>query len=171
MFSVILYMLKQTVGQRCLPLTLSIIFPLLLWRFLSSQLLCAHYTMWCCAVLRRDRLRHCCHHLSAIQPSQRCLTPWLRQTRALFAVLGHPPPPAKGAPRFGFGGEVFACCNAKLQLAFIVISFIVRSVTFGRLLFLQTVYSGSDAFAVSEQLIYTALLIEPGTPNDRPAAL
>jgi hypothetical protein len=42
---------------------------------------------------------------------------------------------------------------------------------FGRFIFLQTVYSGSDAFAVSEQLIYTALLIEPGTANDRPAVL
>jgi hypothetical protein len=162
MFSVILYMLKQTVGQRCLPLTLSIIFPLLLWRFLSSQLLCAHYTMWCCAVPRRDRLRHCCYHLSAIQPSPRCLTPCLRRTRALFAVLG-PHTPATRAPRFGFWGEVFDCCNAKIQLAFRVKSFIVRSVTFGRYVFLQTVYSGSDAFGVSEQLIYT--------PNDRPAAL
>jgi hypothetical protein len=159
MFSVILYMLRQSVGQRCLPLVLSITFPLLLWRFLSSQLLCAHYTVWCCAVLRRDRLRHCCHHLSAIQPSPRCLTPWLRWTRALFAAL-EPHLPATRAPRFGFLGEVFACCNAKVQLAFRVKSFIVRSVTVGRFLFLQTVYSGSDAFAVSEQLMYTALQIE-----------
>jgi hypothetical protein len=43
------------------------------------------HTTGCCPVPRRDRLRHCCHHLSAMQP---CLTPWLRWTRALFAVLG-----------------------------------------------------------------------------------
>jgi hypothetical protein len=63
-------------------------------------------------------------------------------------------------------GEIFACCDANIQLAFRVKSFIVRSVTFGRFIFLQTVYSGSDAFAVSEQLIYTALLTEAGTSND-----
>jgi hypothetical protein len=33
-----------------------------------------------CPVPGRDRLRHCCHHLSAMQPSARCRTPWLRWT-------------------------------------------------------------------------------------------
>jgi hypothetical protein len=45
------------------------------------------HTTGCCPVSRTDRLRHCYHHLSALQPSARCLTPWLRWTRALFAVL------------------------------------------------------------------------------------
>jgi hypothetical protein len=54
-------------------------------------------TAGCCPVPRRDRLRHCCHHLSAMQPSARRLTPWVRWTRALSAVRG----------RIGldFGGE------------------------------------------------------------------
>jgi hypothetical protein len=33
----------------------------------------------------------CDHHLSAMQPSARCLTPWLRWTRALFTVVGRYP--------------------------------------------------------------------------------
>jgi hypothetical protein len=35
-------------------------------------------------VPRRDRLRQCYRQLSAIQPSARCLTPWLRWTTVLF---------------------------------------------------------------------------------------
>jgi len=54
------------------------------------------HTTGCCPVPRRDRLWHCCHHLSAMQPSARCLTPWLRWTRALFAVLGRYSPPRRG---------------------------------------------------------------------------
>jgi hypothetical protein len=45
----------------------------------------------CCPKPQRDRLPHCCHHLSAMQPSARCLTPWLRWIRALFVVLGRCP--------------------------------------------------------------------------------
>jgi hypothetical protein len=44
MFSVILYMLRQTVGHRAPLLLFPSFFPLLLWRFLSSQLFCVHYT-------------------------------------------------------------------------------------------------------------------------------
>jgi hypothetical protein len=47
----------------------------------------------------RDRLRHCCHHLSASQPSARCLTPWLWWTRALFAA-----PERRGHLQMDFGG-------------------------------------------------------------------
>jgi hypothetical protein len=54
-----------------------------------------------CPVPRRDHLRHCYHHLSAMQPSAQCLTPWLRWTRALFAVLGRYPS-ATMTPRVGF---------------------------------------------------------------------
>jgi hypothetical protein len=32
--------------------------------------------------------RHCCHHLSAMQPLARCLASWLHWTRALFVILG-----------------------------------------------------------------------------------
>jgi hypothetical protein len=42
MFSVILYMIRQTVGHRA-PLLLFPSFSLLLWRFISSQLCCVHY--------------------------------------------------------------------------------------------------------------------------------
>jgi hypothetical protein len=49
--------------------------------------------MGCCPVPRKDRLRHCYSHLSAMRPWARCLTPWLRWTRALFAVLERCPPP------------------------------------------------------------------------------
>jgi hypothetical protein len=154
MFSVILYMLRQTVGQRCLPLSLSIFFPLFLWRFLSSQLLCAHYTMWCCAVARSDPLRHCCHHLSAIQPSPRCLTPWLRRTRALFAVLGPPHPPRRRG-RLGLDfGEIFARCNAKIQLAFGVKSLRVRSVTFRRFFFYRR-YIQAATHLLFQSSLYT----------------
>jgi hypothetical protein len=45
MFSVILYMLRLL--AIALPLALSIFFPLLLWRFPSSQLFCVHYTYIC----------------------------------------------------------------------------------------------------------------------------
>jgi hypothetical protein len=38
-------------------------------------------------VLWRDSLRHCYRHLSATQPSTRCLTCWLRWTRYLFHFL------------------------------------------------------------------------------------
>jgi hypothetical protein len=58
-------------------------------------------TTGCCPVSLRDRLRHCYHHLSAMQPSARCLTPWLRWTRGLFAVLGCYPS-ATRTPRVGF---------------------------------------------------------------------
>jgi hypothetical protein len=44
------------------------------------------HTTGCCPVLRRDLLRHCYHHLIAMQPSARCHTPWLRRTTALSAV-------------------------------------------------------------------------------------
>jgi hypothetical protein len=60
------------------------------------------HTTWCCPVPRRDRLRQCCHHLSAIQPSARCLTPWFRWTRTLLAVLGRYPSYATRTPRVGF---------------------------------------------------------------------
>jgi hypothetical protein len=36
------------------------------------------HTTGCCQAPRGVRLRHCYHHLSAMQPSARCLTPWLR---------------------------------------------------------------------------------------------
>jgi hypothetical protein len=36
-------------------------------------------------------LQHCCHHLSAMQPSALCLTPLLQWNKALFAVLGRYP--------------------------------------------------------------------------------
>jgi hypothetical protein len=42
-----------------------------------------------------NRLRHCYHNLSAMQPSTRCLTPSLRWTTALFAVLGRYRPPMR----------------------------------------------------------------------------
>jgi hypothetical protein len=42
MFSVILYMLRQTVGHRAPPCSFHL-FPLLLWRLPSSQLFCVHY--------------------------------------------------------------------------------------------------------------------------------
>jgi hypothetical protein len=42
----ILYMLRHCWQSRS-PLALSIFFPLLLWRFLSSQLFCVHYTIGC----------------------------------------------------------------------------------------------------------------------------
>jgi hypothetical protein len=58
----------------------------------------------CCPVPRRDRLRHCYHYLSAMQPSARCLTPWLQWTRALFAVLGRYHPPRRGYLGLDFGG-------------------------------------------------------------------
>jgi hypothetical protein len=45
MFSVILYILKTDCWHSRSPLTLSIFFPLLLWRFVSSQLLCVHYLL------------------------------------------------------------------------------------------------------------------------------
>jgi hypothetical protein len=50
------------------------------------------YTTGCCPVPWRGRLWHCYLHLSAMEPLARCLTPWLRWTRSLFAVLGHYPP-------------------------------------------------------------------------------
>jgi hypothetical protein len=53
-------------------------------------------------VSRRNRLRHY-HILNAMQPSARCLTPWLRWTRALLAVL-RSCPSATRTPRLGFGG-------------------------------------------------------------------
>jgi hypothetical protein len=49
------------------------------------------HTAGCCPLPWRDRLRHCYYHLSAMQPSARCLTPWLRWARTLFAVLGRYP--------------------------------------------------------------------------------
>jgi hypothetical protein len=64
------------------------------------------HTTGCCPVPRRDRLRHCCHHLSTMQPSARCLTPWLRWTRALFAVLGRYPPPQRGRLGLDFEGVI-----------------------------------------------------------------
>jgi hypothetical protein len=39
-------------------------------------------------VPQTDGLRHCCHHLSAVQPSAQFLTFCLPWTRALFAMLG-----------------------------------------------------------------------------------
>jgi hypothetical protein len=59
------------------------------------------HTSWCCLVPRRDRLWQCSHHLSAMQTSTQCLTPWLRWIRAMYAVLGCPPPTTR-MPRFGF---------------------------------------------------------------------
>jgi hypothetical protein len=62
------------------------------------------HTTGCCSMPRRDRLRHCCHHLSAMQSSAWCLTPSLPWTRALFAVLGrYPPPPRKRRAGFWSG--------------------------------------------------------------------
>jgi hypothetical protein len=49
------------------------------------------HMMGCCPVPQRDRLGHCYHHLSAMQLSARCLTPWLQWTRALFTVLSSYP--------------------------------------------------------------------------------
>jgi hypothetical protein len=61
------------------------------------------HTTGCCPVPRRDRLRHCYHHLSVMQPSARCLTPWLQWTRTLFAVLGRYPLPRRGRLGLDFG--------------------------------------------------------------------
>jgi hypothetical protein len=63
------------------------------------------HTTGCCPVPRRDRLRHCYLHLSAMQPSARCLAPCLQWTSALFAVLGRYPPPQRGRLGLNFGGE------------------------------------------------------------------
>jgi hypothetical protein len=64
----------------------------------------------------RDLLRHCCHHLSAMQPSARCLTPWLRWPRALFAALGLYRPPRRGRLGLGFGGvQVNLSCARRIK--------------------------------------------------------
>jgi hypothetical protein len=49
-------------------------------------------------VPRRDRLRHCYHHLSVMQPSARCLTP----------CLGPYHPPRRGRLGLDFGGMYIA---------------------------------------------------------------
>jgi hypothetical protein len=49
-------------------------------------------------------LWHCYHHLSAMRPLARCLTPCLRWTRALFAVLGRYSPQWRGCLGLDFGG-------------------------------------------------------------------
>jgi hypothetical protein len=157
-------MLRQTVGQRCLPLALSIFFSPLTVTFpkLSVTLRPLYYVVLRGApkgsfatLLSPPQ----CHPAFATMPHAFCSAD---QSPVCRPRTAHPP--ATTAPRFGFWREFFACCNAKIQLAF-------RVKSFGEFIFLQTVYSGSDAFAVSEQLIYTALLFEPGTPSDRPATL
>jgi hypothetical protein len=67
------------------------------------------HTTGCCPVPWRDRLWHFCHHLSAVQPSARCLTPWLRWTRALFAVLGRCFPLLQGRLELWFPIYVWRC--------------------------------------------------------------
>jgi hypothetical protein len=62
------------------------------------------HTTGCCPVHRRDRLRYWYHHLSAIQPSARRLTLWLRWTAALFAVLRRYPRPRRVHLGLDFGG-------------------------------------------------------------------
>jgi hypothetical protein len=62
-------------------------------------------TMEYCLVPWRDRLWHCYHHLSVMQPSAQYLTPWLRWTVALFTVRGRYPPPRRGCQGLDFGGE------------------------------------------------------------------
>jgi hypothetical protein len=61
------------------------------------------HTMGRCPVSWRDSLWHCCHHLSAMQPSAWCLTPWLRWTRALFAIIVHYIPLRRGCLGLHFG--------------------------------------------------------------------
>jgi hypothetical protein len=63
------------------------------------------HTTGCCPVPRRDRLPHCYHRLSAMQISERCLTPWLLWTRRMFAVIEHYPPPRRGQLGLDFGGD------------------------------------------------------------------
>jgi hypothetical protein len=89
---------SRLVPKNCLPkrriLNSDKAFPIFSCRFLVVHIsptrtgeLDSHYqqspmrvkgvhTTGCCPVPRRDLLRHCCHHLSAVQPSARCLTPW-----------------------------------------------------------------------------------------------
>jgi len=67
------------------------------------------HTTGCCPVPRRDRLRHCYHHLSAMQSSARCLTPWLQWTIALFAVSGRYLSPRRGRLGLDFGRVASSC--------------------------------------------------------------
>jgi hypothetical protein len=60
----------------------------------------------CCLVPQRYCLRHCYHHLSAMQPLAQCLTSWLHWTRALFAILGRHRPPLEGFLGLDFGRPV-----------------------------------------------------------------
>jgi hypothetical protein len=59
------------------------------------------HTMGFCPVSQRNCLWQCYHHLSAMQPSAQCLTPWLPWTTAVF----HPrtlPPSGTRMPRVKF---------------------------------------------------------------------
>jgi hypothetical protein len=61
------------------------------------------HTTGCCPVPRRDRLWHY-HLLIAMQPSARCLAPWLRGSDPVCSprTLHPPPPPMTRTPRVGF---------------------------------------------------------------------
>jgi hypothetical protein len=60
------------------------------------------HMMGFCLMPRRNRLRHCYHRLSAVQPS---FTSWLLWTRALFAILACYPTPRRGRRGLDFGGD------------------------------------------------------------------
>jgi hypothetical protein len=77
----------------------------------------------CCPVPRRDRSRHCYHHLVAMQPSAQYLAPLFRWSRALFAVLDVTPSPRRGRPGLDLGGVLrgYKNCEASLY-AYAVVS-------------------------------------------------
>jgi hypothetical protein len=71
----------------------------------SHRLVEGKHTTGCCLLPRRGRLQHCYHHVSAVQPSARCLTPWLQRPRALFAVLGRYTTTRRRRLGLDFGGS------------------------------------------------------------------
>jgi hypothetical protein len=64
------------------------------------------HAMGCFSVLRRVRLWRCYHHLSATQPSARCLSPWFRWTQSSVCRLRTLPPPRRGRQRLDSEGNV-----------------------------------------------------------------
>jgi hypothetical protein len=73
---------------------------------------------------RSDCLWHCYHHLSVMQPSAQCLTPWLWWTRALFDVLECYSPRQWGCLGLDFEGaySLFECRMYALNGWLIMIS-------------------------------------------------